>query len=168
MTVVWLKFIHVAAVAVWTAGLIGLPGLYLQRARTTERRQLYRLQELVRFFYISLISPSAFVAIATGIGLIFVAGTFDPWFTAKLYLVGGFVALHILTGLVIIRLFDEEGVYPLWRFVTVTCVTLLFVVAIVFVVLFKPPMNVFQLPQIFGEPGGLGRLADDLIGRALR
>ncbi|MFN4281382.1 MAG: CopD family protein [Alphaproteobacteria bacterium] len=161
--VLWLKILHVGAISLWCAGLIGLPVLYLQRTHVSDRDALYRLQQLVRFFYVSLISPAAFVAIASGIGLIFAAGVFTSWFAAKLFLVGGLVIVHILLGLVVIRLFDDDQVYPVWRFLGMTGLTLPLVGAILGVVLLKPHIGEEIFPAVMAEPGGLRRIAETFI-----
>ena len=83
------------------------------------------LHRFVRVCYVVIVSPAAFVAVGTGTALIFVSGTFVPWFTAKLFFVGLLVGVHVLTGLVIVRLFDEGEVYPVWRFLAVTGFTVL-------------------------------------------
>lgn len=100
--IAWLKFIHVGAIAIWMAGLIGLPGLYVQRTHVADDDQLFRLQRMVRFAFLRLVSPDAFVAVATGIGLIFARAVFEPWLSAKLALVGALALIHTLVGLVMI------------------------------------------------------------------
>ena len=161
--IVWLKFVHVAAISIWCAGLICLPALYLQRAHVADRESLHRLQRFVRFCYIVLISPAAFVAVATGTALIFVSQTFYPWFTAKLVFVGVLVGIHIVTGLVIVRLFDRGEVYPVWRFVAVTVLTVLTTLAILFFVLGKPALDLDMLPADLHQPGALRRIVLDLL-----
>ncbi len=157
-----LKFVHIAAIALWCAGLICLPGLYAQRAHAKHPHHLYRLHGFVRFAYVSLISPAAFLAVATGTGLIFAVETFDVWFMVKLAFVGALVVIHVLTGLVIIRLFDKGETYPAWRFVGVTIVTVLVTVAILVVVLAKPALDVDFLPDFFFTPGALGEALSGL------
>jgi protoporphyrinogen IX oxidase len=161
--IVWLKFIHVTTIAIWCAGLICLPGLYVQRAHLPNRDALHRLQGFVRFSYVVLISPAAFVAIATGTALIFVAETFEAWFTAKLFFVGLLVGIHVLTGLVIVRLFEEGEIYPAWRFVAVTVLTVLVTLAILFFVLGKPAIDLDILPADLHQPGALRRIVLNLL-----
>lgn len=159
---IWLKILHLAAVAVWSAGLICLPGLYVQRAHVVSRDSKHRLQALARFLYVAVLSPAAFVAIGSGTALIFVRQSFEPWFSLKLALVGALATIHILTGLVIVRLFEAGNVYPFWRFVAVTAATLGVVTAILVVVLMKPALPDLY-PQAMAEPGALARLVADLI-----
>jgi len=142
------------------AGLVGLPGLYLQRAKVANDGELLRLQRMVRHAYLVLMSPAAFVAIASGTSLIFMREAFEPWLSAKLALVALLAFLHILTGLVIIRLFDEGEVYAGWRFFAVTLVTLALILSVFYLVLVKPDIN--ATPSLLTEPGGLSKLFDEI------
>lgn len=160
--IAWLKFIHIATVAVWMAGLVSLPGLYVQRAHVADNEQLYRLQRTVRFAYLALMSPAAFLAVASGTGLIFLREVFEPWLSAKLALVGTLALLHSLTGLVIIRLFKEGEVYPVWRFLAVTVLTMVLILAVLYLVLAKPSLGADVLPAALSEPGALRRMLEDL------
>lgn len=158
---VWVKLVHIATIALWSAGLICLPGLYVQRAHVPSRASLHRLQAMVRFLYVAVVSPAAFMAVGSGVVLIFMRQPFEPWFSLKLVFVGVMVIVHLLTGLVIIRLFEEGNVYPVWRFIAVTAVTVLTVAAILVIVLAKPILP-DMLPQAMSEPGALKRIADGL------
>lgn len=153
-----LKAVHIAAIAVWSAGLLALPSLYIQRRHVRSDDELHRLQEMVRFAYIAIVSPFAFVAVASGIALIFAREVFAPWFAAKLALVAVMTFVHVLTGLVVIRLFRKGERYPGWRFVTVTLATGAIVTGILWLVLAKPQMP--AAPDLF-RPGAL----PDLVAR---
>ena len=155
------KFIHIAAIAIWAAGVVRLPGLYVQRAHVKDREALLRLQRIVRFAYVALISPAAFLAVVSGTALIFLRQTFEPWFSVKLAFVGMLAVLHVLTGLVVIRLFREGEVYPVWRFVVATVVSGGVVVAIFFLVLAKPALDLAVF-RALAEPGGLSRIVRDI------
>ncbi|MBS9719317.1 CopD family protein [Tianweitania sp. BSSL-BM11] len=159
---VWLKFLHITAIAIWSAGLICLPGLYMRRALVPDQNALHQLQALVRFLYTVILSPAAFIAIGSGTILIFVRQTFEPWFSVKLAFVGAMALIHALTGIVIVRLFEKGYVYPPWRFVATTTTTVFVVVMILIVVLAKPYVPDL-LPDVFYQPGGLARLMNDLI-----
>jgi protoporphyrinogen IX oxidase len=161
--IAWLKLLHISAIAVWMAGLISLPGLYVQRTHVADRDQLYRLQRMVRFAYLRLLSPAAFVAIATGTLLIFLRPVFETWLTAKLALVAGLAFMHALTGLIIIRLFKEGQIYPVWRFIAATALTVLLMLGVLYLVLAKPPLHFDALvPRAMHEPGALKRLVQDI------
>lgn len=158
---IWLKLLHFAAIAIWSAGLICLPGLYVQRAHVPDEPSKHRLQALVRFFYVVIISPAAFVAVGSGTALIFVREPFEAWFSLKLAFVGALVMIHIFTGLVIIRLFDDGRTYPVWRFAAATTLTVAVVGIILVVVLAKPDLPNLT-PEVLNQPGGLKRLAASL------
>lgn len=158
---IWVKVIHIAAISLWSAGLICLPALYLQRAHVTDEKSLHRLQALVRFLYVGAMSPAAFLGIATGTALIFLRQTWAPWFGVKLLFVGIMTVIHILAGIVIIRLFNAGQLYPAWRFVVVTSVTMITVSIILFLVLGKPDFPAF-LPSVLGEPGALQQILKPL------
>ncbi|MBA4209768.1 MAG: hypothetical protein C0454_09590 [Parvibaculum sp.] len=161
--IVWLKIIHILSVSIWMAGLVSLPGLYVQRAHVADHDALYRLQRMVRFSYVVFVSPAAFAAVASGIGLIFARETFTPWMSAKLVLVGALVVVHTLTGLVIIRLFEEGQIYPVWRFIGATVFALLLILGVLYFVLAKPDFEFADLlPAALSEPGALRPIADSL------
>ncbi|SNR26396.1 hypothetical protein EYF88_00495 [Paracoccus sediminis] len=150
-----LKALHIAAIAVWSAGLLSLPALYVQRRHVRHDDDLHRLQRMVRFSYIALVSPMAFVGIASGTALIFVQTAVQPWFAAKMAFVAALAFVHVLTGLVVVRLFREDGVYPAWRFVAVTAATAFLIAAILWLVLAKPVIP--QAADMF-RPGALSGL----------
>lgn len=85
---VWLKLVHIAAISVWCAGMLGLPLLFLRRNSVRDEPDLNRLHRLVRRLYVVVMSPAAFLAVASGTGLIFLRATYAPWFGVKLSLVG--------------------------------------------------------------------------------
>jgi uncharacterized membrane protein len=157
-----LKFIHITAIAIWSAGLICLPLLYRQR-RALEGNPLHRLHNFTRFFYVAVISPAAFVSIASGTALIFVQQTFTPWFSVKLAFVGAMVLIHVMSGLQILRLFEPGKTYPMIRLVIIFTLTLAIVSTILAVVLGKPDFGRSEYLEAWLEPRALGTFAGDLI-----
>lgn len=156
MTVVILKFLHVATISLWSAGLLALPFIYRQRPGL-EGDDLYRLHIFTRYFYVGFVSPAAFVAIGTGTAVIFLRETYVPWFSWKLLLVTVMTGIHLFSGLLILKLFEPQGRYPRWRFVTVTTLTLLVVTGILGLVLGKPVLGPVQPLEDFFEPGSLSQ-----------
>jgi putative membrane protein len=154
---IWFKFVHVASIALWSAGLIALPFLYLQR-KGLEDGALHRLHGFTRFVYVNIVSPSAFVAIGSGTVLISLMGTYEAWFSAKLLAVSVMTGIHIFSGLMILKLFEPGRAYPLWRFSMVMPLTLLTIATILILVLGKPRL---EWPGFLAElfvPGRLGEL----------
>jgi protoporphyrinogen IX oxidase len=163
MIVTWLKFTHMGTIALWSAGLFALPFLYRQR-NGKEGDALHRLHAFTRYLYVGVVSPAAFVAVGSGTALIFLMGTYDNWFAAKLLAVSALTGVHIFSGLVILRLFEPGHTYPAWRFALVVPLTLLSIGAILFLVLGKPRL---QWPDFLAglfAPGGLSDLAGRVIG----
>lgn len=162
MSVILLKFVHIVAIALWSVGLLSLPFLYLQRRKLADT-DLYRLHNFTRFLYIRFVSPAAFIAIAFGIVLIFMQETFEPWFSVKLALVGMLVIIHVMNGLMILRLFEPGKRYPYWRFVAVTVLTLLVIAGILAVVLGRPEWSAADWIDALFVPGALGEMLPDFI-----
>ena len=163
LLLVWLKFIHVGTIALWSAGLIALPVLF--RARNDRQgTELYRLHAFTRFYYVKLVSPAAFVAVASGTGLIFLAGTYDIWFIMKLAVVAALTGIHIFSGLVILRLFEPDRRYRRWRAVAGMSFTVVVVSSILVLVLGKPEIVVPEDVATFFAPGALSQHVEDITG----
>jgi putative membrane protein len=162
VSVILLKFVHIVAIALWSVGILCLPFLYVQR-RGLAGDDLHRLHNFTRFLYIRLVSPAAFVAIAFGIALIFVQATFQPWFSVKLALVGLLVIIHVMNGLMILRLFEPGQSYPFWRFVVVTLLTTSVIAGILIVVLGRPEWSPEGWVDTLFAPGALGGVLPDFI-----
>lgn len=162
MIVTWLKFAHVATIALWSAGLIALPFVYLQR-KGLEDDALHKIHAFARFLYVNLVSPAAFVAIGSGTALIFLMGTYENWFSAKLLAVAVMTGIHIFSGLMILRVFEPGREYPFWRFIVVVTLTVLVVSTILTLVLGKPRLDWPDLLAELFVPGRLGEIAGPFI-----
>ena len=159
------KFLHIAAISIWAAGLVALPLLYSQR-RGLEGGALHNLHAFTRQLYVAIVSPAAFIGVGTGIVLIFLRETFTLWFALKLGLVGVLVGLHLGSGLLILRLFRPEGQrYGAVRFLAGTAMTVVVAVAIVGIVLAKPRIELSPGTRDLLRPGELHSFATELIRR---
>ena len=158
---VFLKFLHVATIAVWAGGLIALPFLFRQRHCCNSQLELETLHRVTRFVYVWTASPAAFLAIATGTALIFLRHTFQEWFSLKMLLVGVLAMLHVVAGLVSAHIFEPRGRFGYLSYIALTSTYIVLVIAIIVVVLTKPifdsnafATNLFApgaLHQFFGE-----------------
>jgi uncharacterized membrane protein len=160
----FLKFVHIATIALWSGGLIVLPYLFWQRRLLAAGPELDRLHRITRFVYVAMTSPAAFVAIGTGTALIFLQGTFREWFTLKMVLVGAMVMLHVLAGLTAVRVFASDGRFGSRSCVGLTSVYLVLIVAIIWVVLAKPTIDSAQFAAHLFEPGALEPWLRQLFG----
>lgn len=159
----WLKLAHIAALILWCGGLLVLPGLFALRPGVDGPSSLYRLQRFARAAYVEAISPAAFVAVTTGIALIFVTGVFTPWMALKLVAVGFLVMLHLRAGHVVNRVFHPGSRYPAWRQAGSVLALLLTMLVILWLVLAKPPLDLDRLPSWLQEPGALQGLVETII-----
>ncbi|WP_182083892.1 CopD family protein [Aureimonas sp. ME7] len=163
MIVVWLKFVHVAALALWTGGILLMPVLLGQRRAAGEGPPLHRLHLFTRFAYVVVVSPAAFLAIASGTALIVAREVYFEWFALKLLFVGVLVALHVWIGLLVLSIFDEGGHFARWR-VVASLVTLSTVMLVIFfLVSAKPVIPLGFLPDALFRPGGLSEIVSPLI-----
>ena len=153
--ITFLKFAHIATISLWAAGLVCLPFLFAQRKGVPKGGDLDRIHSLVRFFYIVILSPSAFIAIGTGTALIFLQQTFEAWFLLKLVAVGVMVLIHIASGMVILSLFTTAMRYSAHHYILFTASTLAVIFAILFLVSGKPSLAPLSDVQQWFVPGAL-------------
>ena len=163
MMVMALKLLHIAAISVWAFGLLALPVLLRQRNTVAEGAPLHRLHRAVRLAYIVVLSPAALLAIASGLALVPLRGTFEIWFQIKLLAVALLVILHLLAGSAILRVFGTENRYPAAWFGGTLVALSAVVVTILGLVLGKPPLAP-EFSAFLSEPGGLGQRFPDLPG----
>ena len=160
----FLKFVHLAAIAVWSGGLIALPFLFWQRRTLEAGLDLDRLHRVARLVYVELTSPAAFIAIASGTALIFLQATFAEWFSLKMVLVGIMAMLHVLAGLVLVQLFLPEGRFSRLSYLALTSAYIVLITAIIWIVLAKPHIDANQIAAHLFEPGGLRRWLHQSFG----
>lgn len=158
MSVVLLKFVHIAAIALWAAGLICFPFLTRQRNNIGRETDLHQLHSMARYFYVVILSPAAFIAIASGMVLMFQQQTFTAWFSLKLLLVGLLAGLHLVTGVMVIQVFEKSGHMPAWRYAALTTTTIVIVTGILAVVLVKPQFEWRVVDSDLFAPGALGEV----------
>ena len=159
-----LKFVHLAAIAVWSGGLIGLPFLFWQRRTLTAGPDLDRLHRIARLVYVELTSPAAFIAIGSGTALIFLQATFQEWFSLKMLLVAIMAMLHVVAGLVLLHLFSPQGRFGRFSYVALTSAYVVLIAAILWIVLAKPHIDSKQFAAHLFEPGALARILGQSFG----
>jgi len=150
------KFFHIAALAIWCAGLVGLP-LLLSKHDSSDAQAAYaRLRLLTHQTYIFIITPAAVITIALGTALIFLRDVFVPWMFAKLVAVGVLVLLHAWIGHITLRVGEQQGEYQPPRFwpPLMLSVTAFAVLTILLLVLGKPPLGPDLAPDWLLEPRG--------------
>ena len=109
--IVTVKFLHIAALAIWCAGLVSLPLLLAKHDRDDEQADYTRLRLLTHKAYVMIVTPAAVITIALGTALIFLRGVFVPWMFAKLVAVGVLVILHAWIGHITLIEGERQGNY---------------------------------------------------------
>jgi protoporphyrinogen IX oxidase len=161
---IFLKFVHLAAIAIWSGGLFVLPFLFQQRQGLEAGPDLDRLHRIARLVYVELTSPAAFIAIASGTALIFLQATFQEWFSLKMLLVGGMAMLHVMAGLVLLHLFLPKGHFGRLSYIALTSAYVGLIGAILWVVLAKPHIDSTLIATHLFEPGALARILGHSFG----
>ena len=104
------KLIHIAAITVWAAGLLYLPGLFAAHPRYAgSDSEFRRLRLQTRIVYVALMSPAAVIAVVSGTALVFLAAAIGGWIVLKLTAVTGMVLLHVYMGKVLGVLLEQPG-----------------------------------------------------------
>lgn len=153
----WLKFLHVAALAIWVAGLVYLPAMLAGHHKVRDPQDFVRIRMASRFLYMGLVSPAAFLAVGAGIALLFVSDALHPWMFLKLVAVGLLVIAHLQCGYVLTHLADREARPPTRRLSLIAAAVPLSSLAILGLVLAKPEMPTGLVPDALTEPGLLSR-----------
>ncbi|WP_404474225.1 CopD family protein [Vreelandella venusta] len=106
----WLKLLHIAALVIWCGSLLYLPALLSHALQLRKDAGFAQgAPPMPRFFYNSVATPAALVAIASGTLLFLLHGLLGGWLILKLGAVVAMVAAHGCFGWLILRL--ELGIY---------------------------------------------------------
>ena len=158
-----LKFLHIAALAIWCAGLIALPLVMHGYGRPSAMRRqssyaAFRL--LAHRSYTRIMTPAAVVAITAGSALIFLRRLTDPWMLAKLAAVSAMVLVHAWLGHLVAQSGDHAAdLGDGWRLPSPLIALVAGVppmVAVLVLVLAKPDLAglVDAIPAVLREPQG--------------
>lgn len=156
----WLKFLHIAGIAIWIAGLLYLAAMLFDHRKVRDQQDFARIRMGSRFVYMGLASPAAFIAVGAGGALLFLADALHPWMFAKLAAVGVLVVAHVNYGHILTHLADEEAEGPTARIYAGTAAVVLSSCAILYLVLAKPPVDAAAVPGWLNRPGLLQPPAD--------
>jgi len=94
----WVKSLHIVFVVSWFAGLFYLPRLFVYHAMATDSIGIERFKVMERKLYYGIMTPSALIAIASGLWLWLGYGIGGGWLYVKLVLVAILVAHHLWLG----------------------------------------------------------------------
>lgn len=93
------KMIHIAAIVLWSAGMLYMPGLFARHPGVADQQQSFkRLRQQTRLVYVGLMSPAAVIAVISGTVLVFLAASLGGWLVLKLIAVALMVLMHTYLG----------------------------------------------------------------------
>lgn len=105
----WIKAFHIVFVITWFAGLFYLPRLFVYHAMSSDAASLERFKVMERKLFRGIMTPSAVLAVLSGIAILhYVPGFLHTgWMALKLVLVGLLILYHVWCG-VILKAFRED------------------------------------------------------------
>jgi len=98
LLMLWVKSLHIVFVVSWFAGLFYLPRLFVYHAMATDSIGIERFKVMERKLYYGIMTPSALIAVASGLWLWLGYGIGGGWLYVKLFLVSILVAHHLWLG----------------------------------------------------------------------
>lgn len=150
-----LKAVHIAMLVLWCAGLYALPHLLARHEGVSAQDDYTRIRRITHHGYVSVTTPAAVTAIASGALLIFVRDLFDLWLFAKLVGVGMLVMFHVWVGRTIVKTTQRIGVHvapdPRGPQLVLTGIIAL----ILTLVLAKPELAEIPVPGWLEQPRGV-------------
>ncbi|TDR89607.1 CopD family protein [Enterovirga rhinocerotis] len=149
-----LKFTHIAGLSLWCAGLLMLPILLARADNPIRAGEGARMRVFAHFAYNFCVSPAAVIATFAGGALLFARWVFEPWMFVKLALIGLLVILHTYLGHCVARLSEEGYARPAIPPAILLLAGLAVMTAILFAVLFKPPLDAGLMPDWLRTPLG--------------
>jgi len=103
-----LKFVHLAGISLWSAGLISLALLMVIFGTTEDEDAYVEYRLFTHAAYVAIATPAALVAIISGTALAFAAEVFEPWLMLKLAFVVTLVLVHTWLGHLVQRSGEER------------------------------------------------------------
>lgn len=157
------KAVHIAALAIWCAGLLVLPLMLARHDPALPAAEFRVIRRACHVTYTLCATPAAVIAVIAGTWLIFLRETFVPWLFAKLAVVALLVAVHAWIGHVLEREADRPAPLMPHPFVPVA-LSLALMIAILTLVLAKPALGWIVFPDWLLQPRG-GQLPFDVPSR---
>ena len=150
----YLKALHIAALALWCAGLLALPLILSQYEPGFSQDRFETIRHYTHITYTMGVTPAAVIAVVSGTWLIFLRDVLEPWLYAKLVFVAGLVAVHAWAGHVLDAVAETPGEHHAPHPALSIGPALFFMLAILTLVLAKPDLGGIAFPGWLTEPQG--------------
>ncbi|MFC3629427.1 CopD family protein [Paracoccus angustae] len=147
-----LKALHMIALAVWVGGLFGLPVMLSRHDPAIGQADFTRIRLASHVSYVWIVTPAAVTAIVAGTWLIFLREVFVPWMFAKLVFVALLIGFHAWIGHHIVKVGETDGRHKTPRPLVPLLMLLVPVLAVLTLVLLKPPFEEIPVPGWLTEP----------------
>ena len=135
----WVKSLHIVFIVSWYAGLFYLPRLFVYHAMASDAVGIERFKLMERKLFYGIMTPSAVIAIASGLWLWLGYGIGGGWLYVKLVLVAILVIHHVWLGKLMLDFRNDRNRHRdvFYRWIN-EIPALPILIAIVLLVLFKP------------------------------
>lgn len=148
----YLKSIHIAALAIWAAGLFALPLMLTRHDKANAQADYARIRKASHYSYTFLVTPMAVLAIISGTVLIFLRDVFVTWMFAKLVFVALMVVFHAWVGHVLVTVAETEGEHTPPSPTFPVLILLAIITCVLALVLAKPDLGAIPVPGWLLEP----------------
>ena len=134
----WIKAFHIIFVITWFAAIFYLPRLFVYHAGTTDREGSERFKVMERKLYRGIMTPSATLAVLSGLWLYLGFGFTGGWLHAKIFIVVLLLAYHFWCGKLLRDFAAERNARSRVWFRWFNEVPVAFLIGIVILVVVKP------------------------------
>ena len=138
----WAKALHIIAVVSWFASIFYLPRLFVYHAMAEDEPSKERFKIMERKLYRVIGTPAMIATIVFGAAFAHSAGAYyasQTWFWIKMVLVVLLIGYHHMCGAFIKKFAADKPVPSHTFFRVFNEIPVLFLVAIVFLVVYKLP-----------------------------
>lgn len=136
----WIKAFHIIFVLTWFAGLFYLPRLFVYHAQCEDAPGRERFKIMERKLYRGIMHPSAFLAVALGIGLVYITPAWlsAGWLHTKILLVLLLIGYHFYCGRLLAAFREDRNTHSHVFYRWINEIPVLILIGIVILVVVKP------------------------------
>lgn len=136
----WIKAFHIIFVLTWFAGLFYLPRLFVYHAQCEDAPGRERFKIMERKLYRGIMHPSAFLAVALGVGLVYITPAWlsAGWLHTKILLVLLLIGYHFYCGRLLAAFREDRNTHSHVFYRWINEIPVLILIGIVILVVVKP------------------------------
>lgn len=134
----WMKSLHIIFMVTWFAGLFYLPRLYVYHAETKDKISYERFKIMERKLFYGIMTPGGILTIFFGLLLIINYDYQGAWLNYKLILVGLLVIYHYYCWKYLNLFKNKQNNHSHIFYRIFNEIPVIILIAIVFLVIYKP------------------------------